>query len=286
MKQLIYLAAVVICFALQGEEIRPLDEPLSKQTWSHFGPLSEHYVLGRKDKPDAVYAILKSYVTPEATILDLGSGTGISTRQLCKNGFKHVIGVDRDPRMIKEAQAANDKTCTIKYMQAEVSLGLPFPDEQFDVVTASSAFHWFSNPSSIREVARILKPSGYYYVIGGKSRYQKSRQPDVIKENIERIMKDFGVALKPKKEAIPVSDLLEEQGFKIIMDATVPYVNYYTKKEFLSRIQSKSGWNLVKESQRAAVLNKIDEYLDTLLDEKGRIKKQGNAAIVLSQKIK
>ncbi len=280
-----FACLMALCFGYAVEGAQSLDEPLCKQPCSQFGPLSKYYVLGRKEKPDAVYAILKSYVTPSAYILDLGSGTGISTRQLHKNGFKNVIGVDRDVLMIKEARAANNQACSIKYIQADIAMGLPFSDEQFDVVTAASAFHWFSNSSSIHEVARILKPHGYYFVIGGKARYQTSHKPNPLRENIERIMEESGVQ-KMKKQASPVPDVLEEHGFKIIVDATFPYVHYYTKQEYLNRVQSRSSWNLVKESQRPTLLKKIEQYLDTVVDKEGRIKQEGSFSVILAQKVK
>lgn len=285
MRYYAYLITFSFYFQFAQAQNQHVDEPLSKQTWSQFGPLCQHYTLGRKEKPDAAYAILKSHVNLNSNILDIGSGTGISTRQLYKNGFKNIIGVDRDILMIKEAQAANNKTCCIKYIQADIALGLPFADEQFDVVTAASAFHWFSNPSSIKEVARVLKPNGYYFIIGGKNRYHQSKKPDPLKQNIEQIIQENGV-VKQKRKETPVVDLLEEQGFKIIVDATVPYVNYYTKQEFLHRIQSQSTWNLVKESQRPVLLKKIEQYLDTVVDKQGLIKKEGSDTVVLAQKVR
>jgi hypothetical protein len=98
-------------------------------------------------------------------------------------------------------------------------------------------------------------------------------------------MEEFGVK-KSKKVMPSITEILEEQSFKIIVYATVPYVNYYTKQEFLNRIQSQSSWNLVKESQRSAILKKIDQYLETVLDKQGRIEKKGNVTVVLAQKIK
>ena len=286
MQRFACLMILCACFTLEGGQVQSLDEPLCKQPWSKFGPLSKNYALGRKEKPDAVYAILKSYVGPNAMILDLGSGTGISTRQLYKSGFKNVIGVDRDPLMIKEAQMANNNTCSIKYIQGDVSMGLPFSDDQFDVVIAVSAFHWFANPSSIKEVARILKQQAYYFVIGSKSRYYRNLKPNPLKENIDRIKQEFGVSINFKKltALIPIEDLLEEQGFKIIVDATVPYVAHYTKQEYLSQVQSHSNWNLVKESQRSALLKAIDQYLETIKDEQGRIRKEGSTTVILAQK--
>lgn len=285
MRKYAFLIAFCLCFKLVQAQNQNIDEPLSKQAWSQFGPLCQHYTLGRKEKPDAAYAILKAHVSSTSNILDIGSGTGISTRQLYKHGFKNIIGVDRDILMIKEAQAANNKTCCIKYIQADIALGLPFADEQFDVVTAASAFHWFSNPSSIKEVARILKPNGYYFIIGGKNRYYQSKKSNPLKQNIQQIIQENGV-VKQKEKNLPVVDLLEEQGFKIVVDATVPYVNYYTKQEFLHRIQSQSTWNLVKESQRPVLLKKIEQYLDTVVDKQGLIKKEGSDMVVLAQKVK
>ena len=284
MQRLAYFIALCSCLALEGSPV--IDEPLSKEAWTQFGPLCKYYVMGRKEKPDAVYAILKSYVSPNATILDLGSGTGISTRQLYRNGFKNIIGIDRDPMMIKEAQRANTPSCLIKYIQGDIAMGLPFPDEQFDVVVASSSFHWFSNPSSIKEVERLLKPNGYYFVVGGKSRYQQqSKKPNPLKENLSRIMGE-SAGVRPHAPAPAIADVLEEEGLKIIVDATVPYVTYYTKQEFLHHVQSQSCWNLVKESQRSLLLKKVDAYVDTILDEEGRVKKEGNIAVILAQKIK
>lgn len=278
---------IVSFFSRLLSESQNLDEPLSNKSWSKFGPLSQHYIIGRKEKPDAVYSILKSYVSSSAHILDLGSGTGISTRQLCNNGFRSVIGVDRDLQMIQEARAGNSKIGPIKYIQADITLGLPFADEQFDVVTAVSAFHWFSNPSSSKEVARILKPNGYYFIIGGKSRYQESKKPNLVKEHIEQLIQECQVEVTNYKSKSPlISDVLEEQGFKIIVDASVPYVNSYTKDEYLHRVQSQTKWNRVRESQRAALLKRIDQYLDTVIDKEGLIKKEGCVAVVLAQKVK
>lgn len=271
-----------LCSFLEGAQC--YDEPLSSQEWSFFGPLCQHYVAGRREKPDSVYEILKTYVKPDAAILDLGSGTGISTRQLWRNGFKNVIGADRDALMIREAQAANQANCTLKYIRADVANGLPFPNEEFDVVTAASAFHWFSNPSSIREVARILKPEGYYYVIGAREKKVLPKNTETIKTNIRQILHDAGVPPRPNKHAMSTAVALEAQGFKIIVDTVLPYAYEFTKQEYLERIQSQCSWNLVKESQRAPILKKIDSYLDTVLNSQGKIKQEGMLSVVLAQK--
>lgn len=262
------------------------DEPLSRQSWSYFGPLSQYYVAGRKEKPMEAYAILKAYASDYAKILDLGCGTGISSRQLVKSGFKQVIGVDRDPLMLEKAEAANDRTCSIKYLLGNVAEELPFPDGEFDVVTAISAFHWFANSSSIREVARLLKPNGYYFIVGGMSNKNK-KVINPIKQQIKVIIEEILGQPIPKKEIGNVVEKLEANGyFKVLINTTVPYQHEYTKEEYLNGIKSRSLWNFVKDSpQREMILKRINLYLDSLIDQNGKIKEEGMVEVTLAQKV-
>jgi ubiquinone/menaquinone biosynthesis C-methylase UbiE len=260
------------------------DQPLSTHEWSHFGPLCKHYVLGRRDQPNAVYEELKGYVSCDAAVLDLGSGTGISTRQLYRNGYKKIIGVDRDLLMIKEALTANTDDCSMRYIQADVSTGLPFPNEEFDLVVATSAFHWFSNPSSIREVARILKPQGYYYIIGAKGLKKIDKSTDVIKKQIWNIYAQAGVPPKPVKYAMSTARALKVQGFQIVLTKEIFFSQDFSKSEYLEKLQSQSSWNLVDANKRDEVLQKISDLLDSVSNEKGQILYEGKIIIVLAKK--
>ena len=39
------------------------------------------------------------------------------------------------------------------------------PDESVDVVIAAQSFHWFANPSSLREIHRVLSTDGRFGMI-------------------------------------------------------------------------------------------------------------------------
>lgn len=257
------------------------NEPLSKQSWSYFGELRKAYVAGRKGYPEDVFTTLKRYVKSNASIVDLGSGTGISTRQLCQHGYKNVIGVDRDLLMIKEAEAANTKDCHIQYIEGDVSKRLPFPDESYDAATSFASFHWFSNPSSIKEVARILKPQGYFFIVRSDD---KSANEDSLKKKInELIEKEIGQTI-PSKSVNPAASLAA-QGFEIIVDSTVTFTNDYTVDEYFNNIQSKSSWNFVKNTPHEEnLIKKIKEYLEREKDAQGHIKEKKTLRMVLGQK--
>jgi ubiquinone/menaquinone biosynthesis C-methylase UbiE len=88
-------------------------------------------------------------------VADIGSGTGIFTRQLLERGL-HVIAVEpNDDMRTKAEQALNqcEQFSSIKASAEETSL----PDKSVDLVTAAQAFHWFDQEKFRLECKRILK---------------------------------------------------------------------------------------------------------------------------------
>jgi ubiquinone/menaquinone biosynthesis C-methylase UbiE len=80
--------------------------------------------------------------------LDLGAGTGLSTRAL--RGFAEiVVGVDSSADMLRARSELLDS-----YVLAVAEL-LPFRDDAFDLATVASALHWFDR-QALSEVGRVL----------------------------------------------------------------------------------------------------------------------------------
>ena len=85
-------------------------------------------------------------------MLDLGAGTGLSTRAL--RGFAEiVVGVDSSADMLR----ARSESLGSYVLLAAAEL-LPFRDEAFDFATVASALHWFGG-QALSEVARVLTPA-------------------------------------------------------------------------------------------------------------------------------
>ena len=87
--------------------------------------------------------------------LDLGCGTGQSTRPLATIADE-VLGIDSSAAMLAAAEPAERVT----YQQASAEQ-IPAPEAWFDLVTAGLAWHWFTAATSLREVARVLRPGGW-----------------------------------------------------------------------------------------------------------------------------
>src|SRR3989344_1484500 len=104
-----------------------------------FGEFVKDYEKARRSYPPQVFNFLKSVLNvSRPLVLDLGCGTGISTRQLSPCGM--VIGLDPDPLMLNAAKK-HQKVGQEKYVLGAAD-HLPFNNSTFDAVTAFASFHW------------------------------------------------------------------------------------------------------------------------------------------------
>jgi 2-polyprenyl-3-methyl-5-hydroxy-6-metoxy-1,4-benzoquinol methylase len=101
--------------------------------------------------------IAKNY--PGRQLLDLGCGSGLISKQLQERGWQ-VRGLDFSSVAVAKAQANS-----IDAAVADIDEGLPEPADQYDVVVAGDVLeHVFDPLAAIGEVARVLKPGGYFLV--------------------------------------------------------------------------------------------------------------------------
>jgi demethylmenaquinone methyltransferase / 2-methoxy-6-polyprenyl-1,4-benzoquinol methylase len=99
---------------------------------------------------------------PDARVLDLCCGTGDMTfalrRQARKSSAK-ILGLDFSHAML---QRASDKSVgkQLRWVEAD-ALCLPFPNQQFDLITAAFGFRNLADyDAGLREIVRLLRPGG------------------------------------------------------------------------------------------------------------------------------
>lgn len=92
-----------------------------------------------------------------SAVLDAGCGTGVVTAQIAELTDGKVTGVDADEESLVLARRLHPG---IEFIRADCS-DLPYPDDEFDVVTTHFLFMWLSEPaSSLEEMGRVLKTGG------------------------------------------------------------------------------------------------------------------------------
>ncbi|HEY1479581.1 MAG TPA: class I SAM-dependent methyltransferase [Gaiellales bacterium] len=92
-----------------------------------------------------------------ADVIDLGCGTGLSSRPLIDRGA-NVVGIEPDEVMLARAEATLGDRARFLRGRAEE---LPLPDASADLVVSAQAAHWFEEPDASDELLRVLRPGGY-----------------------------------------------------------------------------------------------------------------------------
>lgn len=220
----------------------------------NFGKLAKIYKRVRPHYPPKVIKDIYSHIKiPTPVILDLGCGTGISTKQLVKKSYR-IFGCDVDKQMINHAK--KDKSITYIPASAEK---LPFPKNTFDIVTMFTSFHWFTTKKALKEIRRVSKPDGSMCIV------QPAHKSLFTGDHVAIISKLMGTEIKSKYSKRRFEDVLTENNFKIVDTRTYKVVNKYTLGQFLKLLQTYSIWNEVPPAKRKDVLKLFKAHFSTFV---------------------
>ena len=122
-----------------------------------FGNSAREYELGRPRWPDELIDRVAGELElgSDATVLDLGAGTGKLTRDLVPR-FGRVIAVEPDDAM----RAVLEEGVPEAESLAGSAEAIPLPDASVDAVFTAEAFHWYASDESVGEIVRVLRPRG------------------------------------------------------------------------------------------------------------------------------
>jgi SAM-dependent methyltransferase len=99
----------------------------------------------------------------EAAIVDIGCGTGRSTRDLARIARSgSVVGVDLSAKMLghARAKASTEGLSNVRFEQADAQVH-PFPDDVFDLAVSVFGAMFFADPvAAFANIARALRPRG------------------------------------------------------------------------------------------------------------------------------
>lgn len=108
-------------------------------------------------------ALVAKVVPQPADVLDVGCGTGKLLRRVhARWPQAHLIGVDPADGMIEMAKRLTPNA-TFYTGMAEA---LPLPDASVDLALSTLSFHhWQDQAAGIRDIARVLRPGGYFILV-------------------------------------------------------------------------------------------------------------------------
>jgi SAM-dependent methyltransferase len=122
---------------------------------------ADHYDAFRPKPPPVLLDALARYAggPPLRFVVDLGSGTGLSTRVWAARAGQ-VAGVEANEAMRAVAERETEEE-NVRYVAGFASdTGLP--DGEADLVTCSQSFHWMEPEPTLAEAARLLRRGGVF----------------------------------------------------------------------------------------------------------------------------
>jgi ubiquinone/menaquinone biosynthesis C-methylase UbiE len=112
---------------------------------------------------------------PGSVLVDVGCGTGISTRALMEvlPETCRVIGVEPNADMRAEAARAVPAGRDVSFVAGSAQ-AIPVEESQAAVVTVAQAMHWFDRPAFYAEAARVLASGGVLAVFENNRDWRRS----------------------------------------------------------------------------------------------------------------
>ncbi len=122
-----------------------------------FDATADNYVRFRPGYPSSLvdWLLATTGLRAPARVVDLGCGTGISTRIFGGRGLD-LVGVDPSEAMLERARVEGGAT----FLRGDAT-ATGIADRSASLVFAGQAFHWFDLGTTLAELRRILVPSGW-----------------------------------------------------------------------------------------------------------------------------
>jgi SAM-dependent methyltransferase len=139
--------------------------------FERFQGHADRYAGFRPDYPEQLlkalsHSVLRDPPAAGGVVADVGSGTGIFTRQLralLPAGLA-VVGIEPASDMRLKAAAMSALPAGIRYLDG-LAQELPLETGRVRAVVAATAAHWFDRPEFYKEAHRVLVPSGILAIV-------------------------------------------------------------------------------------------------------------------------
>ena len=135
------------------------------KTVERFSNRVENYVKYRPTYPKAVLGLFREAMNlqSDATIADIGSGTGISAKLFLENG-NPGFGVEPNAAMREAAENFLREFTNFKSVDG-MAENTNLENKTVDFVIAAQAFHWFDRAKTREEFKRILREKGFVILL-------------------------------------------------------------------------------------------------------------------------
>jgi SAM-dependent methyltransferase len=202
--------------------------------------------------------------SPGPDLLDVGCGTGISSRLFAAAGCR-VLGVDPDPRMAALARDGGTDAEVAKFEDWDAG------GRMFDAVTAAQAWHWVDPVAGAAKAASVLRPGGLLAVF-----WNAMEPPAALKEAFgevyRRVMPEHPIATgfwsRPAVDTYAAGGtraadgMAAAGGFGEPQEWRAGWERTYTRQEWLDMVPTLGGHSQFPPRVVTALLDGLGEVVD------------------------
>ena len=240
-----------------------------------FQGLARLYARHRPSYPEPLLLRLKTVIDSSATkqianrlVVDVGSGSGISTRLLRRylGPVYEIIGIEPNPAMIQQAVADTSPELRIKYISGDAE-HLPLTSASAVGMVAAQAVQWFERIVFYREAARVLAPGGTLAIMQNNRCWQQSEFLEKYESFIERHNPEYSrdyraFDIRAELETLP--------SFEVDTPGIWRWTREMTIAEFIGMSLSSTKVNaIVRRLGEKTVVGLVTELAEQYADDSG-----------------
>lgn len=201
-----------------------------------FSDRVDKYIKYRPGYPVALVDLLEcAGLQRDATIADVGSGTGKLTEVFLERGYRvFAVEPNREMRLAAEAALHSQPRFVSVDGRAEAT-GLP--DARVDWITVGQAFHWFEKAATRREFCRILREGGSVAIVWN----ERVETPGSFAEAYQRIVDTYRREHTPVSRSQEIDSLLNSFfAPHVPLRSYLEHVQFFDLEAIKGRIMSSS----------------------------------------------
>ncbi len=256
-----------------------------------FEGLASNYQRFRPNYPAAVLERLKSFVESgvaaepgDLILVDVGSGTGISTRLLRAmfGPAPKIFGIETSNDMLRAAVLNTSTESSISYLHSRAER-LPFNDATVTLILAAQSVQWFERPLFYSEVRRVLVSGGTFAILENNRRWQCSPFLDAYEGFLEAHSESYS---RHYREHDYSSELISTSGFAVLPPNFVDWSRPMDLKTFLGMAMSSTKVQAVVRAEGEAVTRaQLEALAVPWLDPQGRLKIDYRCQLLLARRV-
>ena len=222
-----------------------------------FGDRADNYAKFRPSYPDPMLGFLLDVVSLPAVVADIGSGTGILTRQLLDSGYE-LYAVEPNGPMRSEAERTLGGRPRFRSVRGTAE-ATTLPDGAVDLITCAHAFPWFDRVKSKLEFRRILKGNGRVAIVWNERLENASEVNRKYDDILRRMAPEYS---KVNHRKVSLADLEAFFAPGKIELCTFPNEQVLDRLGFLGRLLSCSYVPNVGEPGHHEIVDAFGEIFD------------------------